>query len=88
MLTLKSFWLAVLVLFATPSLFAQQTDSAYVRQNYTKIERRIAMRDGIKLFTSIYIPKDQSKKYPILLNQAWVISLPKCAKDSSLYIRM
>lgn len=69
MLTLKSFWLAILILFVTPSLFAQQTDSAYVRQNYTKIERRITMRDGIKLFTSIYIPKDQSKKYPILLNR-------------------
>lgn len=69
MVTVKSFWLAILLLFATPSLFAQQTDSAYVRQNYTKIERRITMRDGIKLFTSIYIPKDQSKKYPILLNR-------------------
>ncbi|TCC82901.1 CocE/NonD family hydrolase [Pedobacter hiemivivus] len=69
MVPVKSFWLAILVLFATPSLFAQQTDSAYVRQNYTKIERRITMRDGIKLFTSIYIPKDQSKKYPILLNR-------------------
>jgi putative CocE/NonD family hydrolase len=69
MVPVKSFWLAILVLFATSSLFAQQTDSAYVRQNYTKIERRITMRDGIKLFTSIYIPKDQSKKYPILLNR-------------------
>ncbi|SDK72534.1 hypothetical protein SAMN04487898_11154 [Pedobacter sp. ok626] len=69
MLTLKSFWSTVLVLLATPPLFAQQTDSAYVRQNYTKIERRVAMRDGIKLFTSIYIPKDQTKKYPILLNR-------------------
>ncbi|TKC59993.1 CocE/NonD family hydrolase [Pedobacter hiemivivus] len=69
MVPVKSFWLAILLLFATPSLFAQQTDSAYVRQNYTKIERRITMRDGIKLFTSIYIPKDQSKKYPILLNR-------------------
>lgn len=69
MLSLKSFWFTVLVLLATPPLFAQQTDSAYVRQNYTKIERRVAMRDGIKLFTSIYIPKDQSKKYPILLNR-------------------
>lgn len=27
------------------------------------------MRDGVKLFTSIYIPREQSKKYPILLNR-------------------
>ena len=27
------------------------------------------MRDGIRLFTAIYTPKDQSKKYPILINR-------------------
>jgi len=65
----KSLWFAIILLFAAPSLFAQQTDSAYIRQNYTKIERLIPMRDGIKLFTAIYIPKDKDKKYPFLLNR-------------------
>lgn len=51
------------------SAYAQQTDSAYVRNNYTKIERQITMRDGVKLFTAIYMPKDQSKKYPFLINR-------------------
>ena len=27
------------------------------------------MRDGVKLFTAIYVPKDSSKKYPVLLNR-------------------
>ncbi|RZK91965.1 MAG: CocE/NonD family hydrolase, partial [Pedobacter sp.] len=51
--------------------FAQETDSAYVRSHYNKIERLIPMRDGTKLFTSIYIPKDISanKKYPFLINR-------------------
>ena len=51
--------------------FAQETDSAYVRSHYTKIERLIPMRDGKKLFTAIYIPKDlsASKKYPFLINR-------------------
>lgn len=44
-------------------------DSAYIKDNYVKLERKIKMRDGISLFTSIYIPKDQSKNYPILLNR-------------------
>src|SRR6185437_8326883 len=44
-------------------------DSAYIRQNYTKMEKYITMRDGIRLFTSIYMPKDQSKKYPILMTR-------------------
>ena len=48
---------------------AQVTDSVYVLENYTKIERSIPMRDGIKLFTSIYIPKDKTKKYPFLMNR-------------------
>lgn len=41
----------------------------YIRENYSKREVRIVMRDGVKLFTSIYEPKDKSQKYPILLNR-------------------
>jgi predicted acyl esterase len=51
------------------SAYAQETDTAYVRNHYTKIERQITMRDGVKLFTAIYMPKDQSKKYPFLINR-------------------
>lgn len=29
----------------------------------------IAMRDGVKLFTSVYTPKDLSREYPIMLNR-------------------
>ena len=39
----------------------------YIRANYAKFEYRIPMRDGIKLFTSVYIPNDRSKEYPILM---------------------
>lgn len=42
-------------------------DSAWIKDNYTKLEQYIPMRDGIKLFTSIYIPNDKSEKHPILL---------------------
>ncbi|MGJ1196461.1 CocE/NonD family hydrolase [Sphingobacterium spiritivorum] len=45
------------------------TDSAYVREHYTKIEQLIPMRDGVKLFTAIYIPKDTNNKYPFLINR-------------------
>ncbi len=41
----------------------------YIRANYTKYEHRIAMRDGVKLFTAVYVPKDQSQKYPMLLQR-------------------
>jgi hypothetical protein len=41
--------------------------NTYVQDNYTKKEVTIEMRDGIKLHTVIYSPKDQSKTYPILM---------------------
>lgn len=44
-------------------------DSIYLRQHYDKMEYMIPMRDGVKLFTLVYIPKDKSKTYPILLNR-------------------
>jgi putative CocE/NonD family hydrolase len=39
----------------------------YIAANYTKREVLIPMRDGVKLFTSIYEPKDKSVQYPILM---------------------
>jgi len=44
-------------------------DAAYVKENYTKYEYQIPMRDGKKLFTSVYVPKDQSKKYPFMMDR-------------------
>lgn len=38
-----------------------------VKVHYDKAEYMVPMRDGVKLFTIVYTPKDQSQKYPILL---------------------
>ena len=46
--------------------FQAQSD-AEVKSSYTKTEQMIAMRDGVKLFTAIYTPKDKSQQYPIML---------------------
>lgn len=53
------------------SVFGQTNtlDSAWVRDNYYKMERMIPMRDGAQLFTAIYIPKDHSEKHPILMRR-------------------
>ena len=57
--------------FASSFLFAQSNsqDSSWIRDNYYKIERSIPMRDGVKLFTAIYIPKDTTEDHPILMNR-------------------
>lgn len=65
----KYFLFPALFLFLTLSLNAQNTDSLWVRDNYYKIERMVPMRDGNKLFTAFYIPKDSSEKHPILFNR-------------------
>ena len=40
-----------------------------VKATYTKYEYRIPMRDGTRLFTAVYVPKDASKTYPLLLTR-------------------
>ena len=44
----------------------------FVRENYTKFEYRIPMRDGVKLFTSVYVPKDvftDNRTYPMMMQR-------------------
>ena len=36
---------------------------------YTKIEYRVAMRDGVRLYTSVYVPKGKPGLHPILLER-------------------
>ena len=48
----------------------------FVADNYTKTEVDIVMRDGIKLHTTIYSPKDKSNKYPILMQRTPYSSAP------------
>jgi putative CocE/NonD family hydrolase len=50
-----------------PAVPAQGLD--YVKAHYTKYEYQIPMRDGVKLFMAVYVPKDQGQKYAILLQR-------------------
>ncbi|MFZ4545440.1 MAG: CocE/NonD family hydrolase, partial [Saprospiraceae bacterium] len=73
MIKSKLFLLILLVAFLVipEQFFAQSfySDSAYIATNYSKIERNITMRDGKKLFTSIYIPIGSDEKFPILMTR-------------------
>ena len=39
------------------------------REHYTKYEYRIPMRDGVHLFTTVYVPKDSTRSYPFLMER-------------------
>jgi uncharacterized protein len=60
---------ACLCIFIYYTATAQDIDSAWFINNYTKKEVYITMRDGVKLFTSVYIPRDSSEARPILMTR-------------------
>ena len=47
----------------------EDTTAAWLAEHYTKFEHRVPMRDGVKLFTRVYVPKDDSTNYPVLLTR-------------------
>jgi putative CocE/NonD family hydrolase len=47
-------------------LTAQSFD---IKSGYVKSEYQIPMRDGVKLFTAVYVPRDTTVSWPILLNR-------------------
>ena len=60
----------------TPKVADAEISETYVSDNYTKSEVDITMRDGIKLHTTIYSPKDSSKEYPIIMQRTPYSSQP------------
>jgi putative CocE/NonD family hydrolase len=71
----RSVKLTVFLILLSAAAFAQAPTAApnelaeYIKANYTKREVSIPVRDGVKLFTAIYEPKDKSQKYPILMSR-------------------
>ncbi|SHN77315.1 CocE/NonD family hydrolase [Chitinophaga sp. CF418] len=57
------------LIFHTSCVKGINQDSLWMRENYTKKEVYIPMRDGVKLFTTVYMPKDKSEKHPILMTR-------------------
>lgn len=47
-----------------------EIDALYIQENYIKTEHLIPMRDGIRLYTVIYSPKNHQNNYPILLQRS------------------
>jgi len=67
----REFTRAILPLLAFFALLTsvRAQDSLYIKDHYTKSEFYVTMRDGVRLFTSVYSPKDTTRQYPIILNR-------------------
>lgn len=67
--------------FTRDSIAPDETSITSIRNRYNKQEVYITMRDGVRLFTSIYTPKDSTKTYPMLMMRTPYNSEPG-GKDS------
>ena len=69
----KSFFTTNLAILIMMMAFSSSSFSQYsiegLKQKYDKQEVYITMRDGVRLFTSIYTPKNTSVTHPVLLNR-------------------
>ena len=43
--------------------------TTWVREHYTRRDAMVPMRDGVRLFTTIFTPRDTSQRWPVLLNR-------------------
>jgi len=63
------------ILACVPAAIAQQPDGKvkptgkYIKDNYTRSSHKIKMRDGVRLYTIVYAPKDQSQQYPMIMTR-------------------
>ena len=67
--TFRRLTLGIVCTFISLYLQAQDVTREWVEQHYTKREVMIPMRDGVKLFTSIYEPIDATKLTPIIMQR-------------------
>jgi uncharacterized protein len=67
--TSRTCLICVCLFVSAPVCYGQQKEdpAKYIREHFTKQQAQIAMRDGVRLFTNIYLPRDTSQQYPILM---------------------
>ncbi|MBP7778587.1 MAG: CocE/NonD family hydrolase [Acidobacteria bacterium] len=59
--------LVALMVVVPVRVHVQEPD--FAKAHYTKYEFAVPMRDGTKLFTAVYVPKDRSQTYPVMLTR-------------------
>jgi putative CocE/NonD family hydrolase len=68
---------------AVAPLAAQDSDAAFIKANYSKHIYRVAMRDGVKLHTIVYVPKDAAPDhaYPMIMERTCYAIAPYGADE-------
>ena len=68
-MNIKKITILLVIIFSLSLTYCTLSQQNKISEKYDKREYTIEMRDGVHLFTSVYSPKDKSKKYPILLTR-------------------
>ncbi len=62
-------WLPALAILASLPACTAASFAPSAPAGFEKIEARVAMRDGVKLYTAVYVPRDRSRSYPMLMKR-------------------
>lgn len=76
------------IVFGRNQIEASPGSTEVVKQKYDKQEVYITMRDGVRLFTSIYTPKNASVAHPILMNRTPYNSEPGGKDQYSFFLQV
>lgn len=68
--TLRLFLPLLLLLLACQSAPTSNSSGFDNAAHYSKYEYNIPMRDGVKLYTAVYVPMDTSQQYPFLMKRS------------------
>ncbi len=68
-ITMRTVIQVTFILLVTLGSSAEEIEdlAEFVKATYTKYEHYVPMRDGVRLFTAVYIPKDDSKDYGVMM---------------------
>jgi uncharacterized protein len=68
-MSIRFFFVALILPLVSLAQKDVQKDQNWIKSTYSKKEYLIPMRDGLKLFTAVYTPRDSSQSYPILIQR-------------------
>lgn len=71
-------WIAACCL---PTLLTNVSAADEIKDRYAKSEHMVPMRDGVRLHTSVYAPRDRSRTYPFLIERTPYGSHPYGANE-------
>ncbi len=80
--------LSIIIIILVFSSYSYSQSSEGLKEKYDKQEVYITMRDGVKLFTSIYTPKNTSVAHPVLLNRTPYDIEPGGQKNFNFFMQL